>query len=72
VAGGTHRQRELLRVVERYHGRNSFVFRHLAAQTAAWAASEHLPSAVRRWVQRGLGIWPRLLNRLFDGRGSPG
>ena len=72
ISGGTERQVELLRMIERYHGRRSFTYRHLAVQNLGWSLSDRLPGPARRLAQRLLWAYPRVLNRLTDGRGSPG
>jgi hypothetical protein len=72
VSGGTARQRELLAIVERYHGSSSWLYWRTAPLVAGWTASEHIPAPARRLVQRALWIWPRALNRFTGGRGGPG
>jgi glycosyltransferase involved in cell wall biosynthesis len=72
VAGGLQRRSELLQIIERYHGRNNFLYRRTALLTATWSAAEHLPPLPRRLVQRGLARSLRVMNRLTDGRAGPG
>jgi glycosyltransferase involved in cell wall biosynthesis len=71
VGGGASRQRELLRVLERYHPASAWNVRVMRLMVKAHAAAERRPRKAAWLVTRSLNAMARLTNVVTNGRGLP-
>jgi len=71
LVGGTRRQAELLEVVRRHHGRQSWAYRRLRAFVAAHRLADRLPPRLGSTVSDLLARLAYATGRLTHGRGIP-